>query len=92
MTRFGAHGNSTVLTFSRVMPSSSGGQKSARSTFDAVIRGLEPGANYEVTFAETYDVKETRVMTSAALGRMRVKIDSTPGVLLVRSRKLKAHN
>jgi alpha-galactosidase len=64
--------------------------KSTESTYDAVLQGLAPGANYEVTFAETYDVKETRVLTSAELGKLRVKIDSAPGVLLVRYRKLKA--
>ena len=64
--------------------------KSTASNYDAALQGLELGANYEVTFAETYDVKETRVMTSAALGKLRVKIDSAPGVLLVRYRRLKA--
>jgi len=63
--------------------------KSSVPTFDAALTGLDPIASYEVTFAETYDVKEKRTMTGAALGKLTVKIDSAPGVTLVRYRKIK---
>jgi alpha-galactosidase len=64
--------------------------RSEQRTFEASFGGLDPKATYEVTFAETYDVKEKRVMTGAALGKLRVEIDSTPGVMLVRYRQTNA--
>lgn len=64
--------------------------RSEQRTFEASFGGLDPKATYEVTFAETYDVKEKRVMTGAALGKLWVEIDSTPGVMLVRYRKTNA--
>jgi hypothetical protein len=51
---------------------------------DTALRGLDSNADYEVTFAETYDVKEKRVITGAELGKLRVEIGSAPGVMLVR--------
>jgi alpha-galactosidase len=63
--------------------------KSPRTVFEAALRGLDLKANYEVTFAETYHVKEKRTMTGAALGKLRVEIGSAPGVMLVRYRKIK---
>jgi alpha-galactosidase len=63
--------------------------KSSVPTFAAALRGLDPTASYEVTFSETYDVKEKRVMTGAALSNLRVEIGSAPGVMLVRYRMIK---
>jgi hypothetical protein len=63
----------------------------SKSTIHARYRpaGLDPKAPYEVTFAETYDVKEKRVMTGAELGKLRVEVGSAPASLLVRYRKAK---
>jgi alpha-galactosidase len=63
--------------------------KSAQSRLDTGLRGLDPKAPYEVTFAETYDVKEKRVMTGAELGKLRLEVGSAPASLLVRYRKAK---
>jgi alpha-galactosidase len=63
--------------------------KSSVSPFDAALRGLDPNADYEVTFSETYDEKEKRVIKGAELGKLRVEICSAPGVMLVRYRKVK---
>jgi alpha-galactosidase len=62
--------------------------KNEQSTLDTGLRGLDPGANYQVSFAETYDVKESRMMSGAQLARLRVEIGSAPGSLLVRYRKV----
>jgi len=64
--------------------------KSSAPAFDAALRGLDPNADYEVEFAENYDVKEKRVMTGAKLGKLRVEIGSGPGVMLVLYRRVKA--
>jgi len=53
---------------------------------DAGLRGLDPKAPYEVTFAETYEPKETKRMTGAELGKLRVEIGTAPGSLLIRYR------
>jgi alpha-galactosidase len=53
----------------------------------AGLRGLDPKARYEVSFAETYDVKKTRVMTGEELGKLRVEIGSAPGSLVVTYRR-----
>ena len=42
--------------------------------------------SYDVTFAETFDVKDTRVMKGSELGRLKVDIAHAPGSLLVRYR------
>jgi alpha-galactosidase len=57
--------------------------------FEADLRGLDPKASYEITFSESYDVKEKRTMIGAELGKLRVEIGSAPGVMLVRYRKIK---
>jgi hypothetical protein len=64
--------------------------KSSEAAFDAALRGVDSNSDYEVTFAETYDVKEKRVITGAELGKLRVEIGSAPGVMLVRYRRVKA--
>jgi alpha-galactosidase len=63
--------------------------RSEQSIFESTLRGLDLKGTYEVTFAETFDVKEKRVMSGAALGHLRVEIGSAPGVMLVRYRKIK---
>jgi hypothetical protein len=47
------------------------------------LRGLEPAASYDVTFAETYEVGEKRRMTGEQLMHMRVDIAARPGSLLI---------
>lgn len=61
--------------------------KNDQSTLDAGLKGLDLKANYKVTFAETYDIRETRTLSGAHLARLRVEIDSVPGSLLVRYKK-----
>ena len=48
---------------------------------------LDPKASYEVTFAETYDVKANRVMTGAELSNLNVDIATAPGSVMIRYRK-----
>jgi alpha-galactosidase len=48
------------------------------------MRGLEPAASYDVSFAKSYEVTDRRRMTGEQLMHMQVKIDSTPGSLLIR--------
>jgi len=61
--------------------------RAAQAMFTAHLRGLEPKTRYRVTFAETFDVKETRTMTGAELAKLRVEIGSAPGSLMVRYQK-----
>jgi alpha-galactosidase len=61
--------------------------KSSASTFDASLKGLDPSASYEVAFSEAYESKDMRVMTGADLRKLRVEIESAPGVMLIRYRK-----
>jgi hypothetical protein len=65
--------------------------KSSAATFDAALRGLDPTGSYEVSFSESYDVKERRILAGAALANLRVEIGSAPGVMLVRYRKIKGY-
>ena len=55
---------------------------------DAKLRGLDGEATYRVSFAETYDVRETRRMTGRELATLRTEIATAPGSLLVRYRRL----
>ena len=57
---------------------------SPQPALETGLRGLDPVANYDVTFARTYDVGEKRRMTGEQLRHMRVEIDSKPGSLLIR--------
>jgi alpha-galactosidase len=57
---------------------------SQRSTFETSLRGLDPSAYYDVTFAEDYDVKERRRMTGIQLSHLHVAISTRPGSLLVK--------
>ena len=53
------------------------------TALDVALRGLDPAATYEVTFKETYQVRETRRMTGAELALLRLEIAAAPGSLLV---------
>jgi alpha-galactosidase len=64
--------------------------KAEEPVFHAALRALGPEARYEVTVSESYDEKERRVMTGAELGKVRVELNSAPGVMLVRYRKMKS--
>jgi len=57
--------------------------KSPLSGNEVALRGLDPAAKYEVTFKETYEVKEKRTMTGAKLRTLRVEIGNAPGSVLV---------
>ena len=48
-----------------------------------------PAAKYEITLAESYDVKETRTATGDDLARLRVEIAAKPGSMLIRYAKVK---
>jgi alpha-galactosidase len=56
-------------------------------TFSANLQGIDPKSSYEVSFAETYDVKSKQVMTGAELHHLQVTIKQAPGSLLVRYEK-----
>jgi alpha-galactosidase len=60
---------------------------STQSSFEASLRGLDPAASYEVTFARTYEVGERRTLTGEQLKHLRVEIDTAPGSVLIRYRK-----
>jgi len=57
--------------------------KSPYAAVDIALRGLDAAAEYEVTFAETYEVKTKKKVSGAELARLRVEIPSTPGSVLV---------
>jgi alpha-galactosidase len=61
---------------------------SGQASTESGLHGLNPAANYEVTFAKTYEVEEKRTMTGQQLKRLRVDIDTAPGSLLVRYRQV----
>jgi alpha-galactosidase len=61
--------------------------RSPYAAADVALRGLDAAATYEVSFAQTYEVKDRRRMTGAELARLRVAIGSAPGSVLVRYRK-----
>ena len=51
---------------------------------EAGLRGLNPTASYDVTFAKSYEVSDKRRMTGEQLMHLRVEVDSTPGSMLIR--------
>jgi len=63
--------------------------QSPYSACEITLKGLDPAAKYKVTFAETYDVKEKRVMTGRELLHFKTEISQTAGSLLIRYIKLK---
>ena len=56
---------------------------SQQQTLETGLRGLDPAASYDVTFAKDYEVTEKRRMTGEQLAHMRVEIGSRPGSVLV---------
>ncbi len=52
------------------------------------MRALQPKAVYEVAFAETYAVKEKRLMTGRELAKLNVQIGQKPGSVLIRYRRM----
>ena len=64
--------------------------KSPQSTFEASLHEIDPKASFEVSFAESYDVKSKRIMSGAELSRLKVEIGKAPGSVLVRYRKTTA--
>jgi len=58
------------------------------AALDVSLRGMDRAARYEVTFAETYDAKEKRVMAGDQLMQLRVAIGKAPGSLLLRYSRL----
>jgi hypothetical protein len=57
--------------------------RSPYAALDAALRGLDPAATYEVTFAEDYGGGTARKMPGKELAKLRVDIPSAPGSLLV---------
>ena len=51
---------------------------------EAHLRAVDPSARYELTLAETYQVKERRLVSGRPLASIRVEIRQAPGSLLVR--------
>ena len=60
---------------------------STQPSFETDLRGLDPSASYELTFARTYEVGEKRTMTGEQLQHLRVEIDTAPGSVLIRYQK-----
>jgi alpha-galactosidase len=58
--------------------------RSQQSALETGLRGLDPAASYDVTFAKSYQVTDKRRMTGEQLMHLRVEIDSKPGSLLIR--------
>jgi alpha-galactosidase len=61
--------------------------RSAQTSYEAKLQGLDLKSSYDVSFAETYDVRSKRVMTGSELAHLRVDINHAPGSLLVRYQK-----
>jgi alpha-galactosidase len=59
--------------------------KSAYAAMDLGLRGIEPKADYEVTFA---DANKKQRMTGAALAKLRVEINSAPASALIIYRRI----
>ena len=57
---------------------------SPEPAYDVRLQAVDPDAQYEVTFAETYEVKEKRLMAGRQLASFRVEIQRAPGSLLLR--------
>jgi len=57
--------------------------KSAQTSYEAKLEGIDPASSYDVSFAETYDVGSKHVMTGSELAHLRVDINHTPGSLLI---------
>ena len=64
--------------------------ESKEARFSAHLQGIDPKASYEVSFAETYDVKSKQVMTGTQLQHLAAEIEKAPGSLLVRYEKKSA--
>ncbi len=61
--------------------------KSAQSSYQSRLQGIDPKSLYKVSFAESYDVQSRRVMTGVELSRLQVHLEHAPASLLVRYRK-----
>ena len=61
--------------------------KSPHEVFTAQLQGLDPKVRYEVTFAESFDIKLNRAFTGEALRKLPIEISSSPGTMRVRYRK-----
>jgi alpha-galactosidase len=62
--------------------------KSEQSGMTVSLHGLDLGMKYDVTFAESYDVKNRRTMTGDELTKPRVDLSRAPGSVLVRYRRI----
>ena len=57
--------------------------KSPFTSMETALRGLDPAAQYEVAFKETYEIKEERAMFGAELHTLRVELGKAPGSMVV---------
>ena len=64
--------------------------KSPYAAVDVALKGIDAGAAYDVTFSETYEVKQSKRMSGADLARLRVAVDSVPGSVLILYRRADA--
>ena len=71
----------------QALPCSSVARKALRPAYEAKLQGIDPKSSYEVSFAETYDMRSKRVMTGSELAHLHVDINHAPGSLLVRYQK-----
>jgi alpha-galactosidase len=61
--------------------------KNGQASYEATLQGIDLKSSYKVSFAETYDVASSRVMTGGQLAHLHVDINHAPGSLLVRYQK-----
>ncbi|HEY3416492.1 MAG TPA: hypothetical protein VGM23_06385, partial [Armatimonadota bacterium] len=57
-------------------------------TMDAVLQGIDAGAEYEVGMATDFSAPPRRRLSGAELARLPVTIGDAPGALLVEYRRL----
>jgi len=62
--------------------------KSPYTILEATLRGLDPAATYEVTFAEGYEPGPAKRMSGKDLAHLRVEIGQAPGSVVVRYGKV----
>jgi alpha-galactosidase len=62
--------------------------KNTQSSMTVGLHGLDRTVKYDVTFAESYDVKDRRSMTGADLTKLQVDLPSAPSSMLVRYRRV----
>ena len=61
--------------------------QATKPSIDVAVHGIDPAAQYEVEFRETYETKEKRIVAGKDLANLRVEISTAPGSMLILYRK-----